>query len=526
MRSIPLAIVWEMQRRGRWWLPAGALGANFLPVVLLAALRSEGALVHDDPSQIVIHVSLVHISLMLFAVTAWVAAGHPSRLYAFPVPTSTLAAWHMLPAMAVVAIESLASTSLLNGVFDLNWPLWGPALYGAVALAWVLAAYWLMEKSLWAVVAETVVMVVLSLWFKSRYGATFGQPSQFWTRVTPTEFATMLALVAGAYVVAVAGMARTRRGDPPKSLGIIAWIDRAVDRAPSLGRAFRNSADAQCWFEWRKKGGIMPGCVVFFTILGFGAWLTFSRRADDLYGGFVAGGAMLSLLALVTGMIIGNAGPNDQSLEIGSFLATRPMTSAQMAQTILKNSAKSVLAAWTIWAVEFLVFYLILAAFGIDGRFELPLGMGWRYFPATLFGSWIVTATLASAALTGRSRLLLGLFCGSITTFVVAIVFSKYALTRQASVQFAHGAVYAAAAVMVMGTTWALVVAMRRALIHRLMLYAACGAWAALCAALIFERAINAAVPEHVVALVMGLGALSVAPLATAPLALVWNRNR
>jgi hypothetical protein len=47
MRSIPLAITWEMLKRGRWGLLLGALGANALPVFLFAALAHDGA---TDPA--------------------------------------------------------------------------------------------------------------------------------------------------------------------------------------------------------------------------------------------------------------------------------------------------------------------------------------------------------------------------------------------------------------------------------------------------------------------------------------------
>ncbi|HEV3004324.1 MAG TPA: hypothetical protein VGX78_07670, partial [Pirellulales bacterium] len=396
MRSIPWTMTCEMLQHGRWGLLAAALGANLLPAILLTALRYDGALVRGDPSQVVIHVALVQINMFLFAAAVFAAQGHPSRLYAFPVPTSQLVAWHLLPAMVAVAIESLASTAVLNAVFDLGWPLWGPALFVAVALAWVQAACWLTEKTAWIVVAMTLVAAVFGLWFKSRYGAIFSQPSHYWMEVTPLEITTVLALAMAAYATAVVGVGRNRRGEPVPSLGIIAWFDRVFDPAPNAGLRFRTPAQAQLWFEWRKKGWFIPGMVVFCILVGFGAWLMFSRRADDLCVGFVAGGALLSLMGLIAGMIIGNVGPNDANFEIGSFLATRPMTSAHMAQSVLKMAAKSALMAWFIWAAAFLALYLLLVAIDAVPQLDLPKVLGWRYFPATLLCSWVVVATAAS----------------------------------------------------------------------------------------------------------------------------------
>lgn len=43
MRSIPLAMTWDMLRHGRWSLIGAALGANALPVLLFGALQYDGA---------------------------------------------------------------------------------------------------------------------------------------------------------------------------------------------------------------------------------------------------------------------------------------------------------------------------------------------------------------------------------------------------------------------------------------------------------------------------------------------------
>ncbi|HEV3024290.1 MAG TPA: hypothetical protein VGX76_17565, partial [Pirellulales bacterium] len=512
MRSIPLAMTWEMLRRGRWGLLAAALGANLLPAILLTALRYDGALVRGDPSQIVIHVALVQINMFLFAAAVFAAQGHPSRLYAFPVPTSQLVAWHLLPAMAAVAIESLASTAALNAVFDLGWPLWGPALFVAVALVWVQAACWLTEKTAWLVVAMTLVAVFFGLWLKSRYGPIFSQPSHYWTQVTPMEVATMLALAMAAYATAVVGVGRNRRGQPLRSFGIVAWLGRVFEGSPRDGLCFRTPAQAQLWFEWQKKGWFIPGMVVFCIFVGFGAWLTFSRRADDLCGGFVVGGGLLSLMGLIAGMIIGNVGPNDENFEIGSFLATRPMTSAHLAQSILKTAAKSVLMAWFIWAGAFLALYLLLLAIDAVPRLNLPTELGWRYLPATLLGSWVVVATAASIGLTGRSRPFVEVLLLSFASFVVVSLFSKYALSPQARQQLVHGAAYAAAAAMALGTAWAFAAALRRSLVRRRTVYLACAAWASLASLVALERASHTIAPPHIDAFVLGIAALVVAP--------------
>src|SRR5437667_12048436 len=99
MRSIPLAITWEMLRRGRWGLIAAVLAANALPAIILTALCLDGAVDPGEPSHIIVHVVLVQINLFIFGAAVFAAQGTPARLYAFPVPTSSLLAVHMVPAM-------------------------------------------------------------------------------------------------------------------------------------------------------------------------------------------------------------------------------------------------------------------------------------------------------------------------------------------------------------------------------------------------------------------------------------------
>lgn len=526
MRSIPLTMTWELLRHGRWLLIGGLLAANLLPALLFTALRLQGAVNPDDQSSIIMHVLLVQLNMFIFAAAVFAAQGPPSRLYAYPVPTSTLVAWHLLPTMAAVSLEVVVSTAVLNAVFDLGWPLWGPAMFLAAATAAIQAALWLTDKSAWLTVAMAAVAAVAGCWHKSRYGAVVGQPTHYWLEVTPGEVATMAAFAALSFYVAVVAVGRNRRGEAPLSLGIIAWFERVFDLGPDLGARFRTPAQAQFWFEWRKKGWAMPAAVIFGLFMSFSIWLFASRQPQDLWQGLIAGGGLLSLLGLIGGMMMGNSGPNDANFELGQFLGTRPMTNTDMARTILKAAAKSVLAAWLIWATAFLTIYVLLLAVQALPRPALPEGLRWWYFPATLLGPWTVTGIVASMVLAGRMHPFAELICGSVALFIGWSLFSSYALSEQARLQFAHGAVVCIALIFLLGSAWAVLAAHRRSLIGWPTIYVACSVWAALTALIVLERVLHPAESLTAYLFAVGLAALSVAPLATAPLALAWNRNR
>jgi hypothetical protein len=76
------------------------------------------------------------------------------------------------------------------------------------------------------------------------------------------------------------------------------------------------------------------------------------------------------------------------------------------------------------------------------------------------------------------------------------------------------------------GTAWAFVAARRRALIGWATVYVAGTVWAALTAFVVLARVVLPAAPHLTFFFFICLSALVVAPLATAPLALAWNRNR
>ncbi len=525
MRSIPVAMTWEMLSRGRWQLLAFAIGANILPIILFSALRHEGGIDPVDPNMLIMYCVLVQLNMLTFGCGLFDAQGQPSRLYSLPISTASLVAWQLLLAMVAMAVQSVASTAVLNAMFGLGWPLWGPALFAAVGVAATLTVLWTTEKSGWILVAITLVASVMGLWFKSRFGPMFSQPTHQWVDVTPVEVLTLMMFAGLSYCVAVAGVARLRCGEPLPSLGIIAWIERVFDPPPDFGPSFTSPLQAQYWMEWRKKGWALPVVVMFGMFIGLSIWGVFVRDVQELFDGFVAGGAMLTLLGFV-GLFLGNVGANDTTFEIGHFLSTRPLTNTEISRTILKVLAQSVLIAWAIWAAPFLLLFAVLHARHAVPAVELLDDLGWWYVPATLLGSWATVSTLAAIAMTGRSRLLAQLICGLFVLFIGLNLISKFALPVPTRLPFARGVAATIGAVLLLGTVWVFGAARRRGLIGLPTLCIAASVWAMLSGSIFLDSILNPARPWIVGVLAVCVATLAVAPLAAAPLALAWNRNR
>ncbi len=527
MKSVPWAIGWEMLHRGRWGLILAALVRNALPVLLFGLLKYDGALENrDEPSTILMHTVTVQINLFLFATAVIGALSPTSRLYTFPISTASLVGWHMVLGMIAVAVEMAATIAILNMCFGLGWRPLGPTLFAGAMFAAMLASLWLAEKSGWLPVAFGAAMIPMCLWFKARYGPLFSTPNHYWTEVTFGDAATLAVVPIGAYLVGVFGVSRNRCGSPPYSIGLMAWLQRVFAFGPQTELAFRNPLRAQLWFEWRTKGAAMPGIVGMGLFMGFGIWLLSSRNANALLEGCIAGGAMLLIAALLGGFVLGNVGRADADIQIGQFLATRPLTNTQLANTILKTTAKSVFFGWLLWAVALLIVYATLLALRVNLRVTLPAPLGWWCVPVALVGAWTAAGVMLTLVLTGRQNLLGGVIFAAITLAIGLMLFQKTVLSPQAGEYFSRGLAAFGGLVFVLTTNVALVAANRRQLISRRMLSAAVATWIVLCSlgALLWPPLAVERFALYV--LIAGLLALSVAPLATAPLAIAWNRTR
>src|SRR5262245_3085281 len=232
MRSVPVAMTWEVFQRGRWSLLAAIPAANALPILILTALEMDGAIDVADHAMLVIHVVMVQINALIFGAALLNAQGHPSRLYTFPIPAATLAFWQLTPATLLVGLEIAFSTAVLDQLFELDWPLWGPALFIAVGLASVQSLFWLTEKSVWIIVGLAAVGGVLGTWFMSRYGLVFSRTPHLWGLITPSDVLFLLAVGVGAYAVGVVAIRKARCGEALNSQKLREWLDRLFDPAP------------------------------------------------------------------------------------------------------------------------------------------------------------------------------------------------------------------------------------------------------------------------------------------------------
>jgi hypothetical protein len=525
MKTIPAAMTWELLSRGRWSILAALLGAIAFPAVIFTALGI--GLQAQDPAMVMLHLFLSQASTFGVAAAVFSAQGPMSRLYQYPARTSTLVAWRMIPAAAIVATVYVAVTLAINLLFHVQWPIWNMAFFLAVAFAAVQATFWLTEKSSWVVAALTVVATALGLWLKTRHGPLVGNPTRIWSDVTPGEAFTMIVAAVAAYVVAVYGVARNRRGEPPYSIGVVDRITRYFAAAPVQDRRHQSAFRAQLWHEWQRKGWVMPMVVGIGLFVGLIIWASTSRDPHELVQGLVAGGGMIALAGFLGGLVLGNSGRNDGDFAIGSFLASRPMANATLARATLVTAATSLLIAWLMWLAVFLAVLALVATFSTLPGPVIPPELGWWYFPLTILGPWIVAAPCMAAGLTGRTKLFLQLIATLAAAFVVISVISSYTMTYQGQRLVEYVMVLALGLVLILGTAWLYAKAFRRRMIYVATLIAAACFWTAACTLVVKQWPTVVGQPMlPTYALAAGLLAIAVAPFAAAPLAIAWNRHR
>ena len=542
MRTIPAAMTWELLAQGRWLLPASALGMLALPMLVLGILRSASGL---DP-----HEESTYVLLFLFAtanifavVTTLLAIVYQSARQMFPQPATaaTLVSGRLLPAASLLALDVVCWSALLNALFQLDWPILEPAIFACAMLTASFAVLWVCYGSHWMIFGFTIVAAIFGYWMKSHCGAIFGMPSLGWwcaacgsqlrNSWSPMGLAEGAAL-AGASIafhrMAIAGFARARRGEPPLSLGIVAWLNSLLERRLTAAATFPSHLAAQRWY-FRRQMWIAPAAVLCVSLPGIVVWGFASGDPAELVGGFAFGCWGICIAAALGGVILGSLG-SKSDVVLGQFLATRPIPTGEMARELLRTSALSCGLAWLVWALLFAVLLGVLLVAGHAPAEILPQEFNYKYLAAAIVVSWGVMGCVMTIALAGRAQLVFRAMLAVGAVIVLGIPAGKYALTPTAANRLYDAVVLMTCMAVVGGTIWSLWLANKRELITRRAVGLSVVAWAALasCAALAIPFGPTPSLLHWLFSwlLLFGSTALIVAPIAAAPLALAWNRTR
>src|SRR5207249_2284781 len=203
----------------------------------------------------------------------------------------------------------------------------------------------------------------------------------------PRMVAILAPQVPLAYLVARFAVARARRGEVPDWRGVFGRLASNAVRTRRRDH-FPSPARAQAWFEWRRHGLSLPALVGL--LLPFELALLWLAKDAPAFVFEILFLALITppFMAAFTAWTVSQPNPQVRdSYGVPPFIATRPLTSAELIAAKLKMAMWSTLAAWL----------LVLVA--------MPLALEWS-------GTWSVVTERARrmndaiATRLDRSRLL------------------------------------------------------------------------------------------------------------------------
>jgi len=350
-RSPGRAILWEFRRRHRWGLIAVVAYLIVIGTIKLVLLQSGWQFTLDDVERF-IFVFLVPVTsafTYFLAVFTYGLSGDvagrrsmfPARMFTLPVSTAGLAGWPMLYGAIVTAVLWAAMRVFAMWPADFEAPVVWPALALMALLAWAQALTWMPYGLPGLRVIVTLLclaaiegVVILALHFKAR---------------EPVMIAWLAPQVPLAYLVARIAVARARRGEVPDWRPRLARVGRITDAPTSRRTHFASPARAQAWFEWRRHGLTLPGWVAI--LLPFELALLWAAGDSTALILAILIGALLTppLMAAFTAATVRKSNPDARdSLGVSPFIATRPLTNAQLTTAKLEATLWSTAAAWLL----------------------------------------------------------------------------------------------------------------------------------------------------------------------------------
>jgi hypothetical protein len=541
-----LAIGWELWAKNR-------LGLTLLGAVLLVT----AGLCNVLPREVIVEpVRATSVLLfffgMLYLMSVFVYSevgrgpnrpGFPSWKFTLPMRTASLVAWPMLYGAAAVTLLWVAVVRLIwlpTGLVQSMWqvvPMLLASLACFQAVAWLPLRSSLARLALALVLLPTLTMCLL-------FGAArlsvrlYGDVS---VRHMDRLVAYLcLALLPAAYLVALAGVARERRG------GGWGWA-RLRQRWDALGgrrpaHAFAGPAGAQLWMEWRQKGTLLPLAMGAFLLV-----LIVNTPAGTLEGVYlarvlVAATALPLLLAFLLGFGMGKTTFWAGDLRLPAFLATRPLTDAALAVAKLRSAARTAMLTWlvvlaltAVWAVssggtEVLAVWQqgLVSEYGAGGAWAVA-GLS---LAGLVFWTWMQLVAGMALALTGRPAAVNGFvviylaFAGAFTWLGVWTSFHPdFYDTLLTVLWWLAGA---AALGKLLGLAWAVRGMHRAGLLAWRVQVGLAAAWlasAGCVAVLVWVLLGHRQVPAALIA----VGVVLTFPLTRLiglPLAVAWNRHR
>jgi hypothetical protein len=462
----------------------------------------------------------------------------PTRMLTLPLTTRALVGWPMLYGTVIIALAWLAVATLVLRPAGVNVRLWSPAVFFACCLAWFQALAW----RPFGLPGLRIVAAVLSI------GMLIVVSGFCWLVDLPEVVVSLVlgSTIPPAYAVAVAGVARTRRGDQPDWQWLADWARIAADWFLLRGKGFGSWSQAQVWYEWRRAGlgllitvGLMIVFVAILIIVG-------RHNPRHSPGSPMRSPVLLLIVPLLAGIGAGGGWGTCGDLRGGkaitAFLATRPMSCGGLIWAKMKAAAIGAAIVWAMTLAAVVLMILLTGSWAeLAGQWNLltkdlsaveKAGVLTVGVVLLLIGTWKPMIANMFLGLAGRSWVwTVGVFVIS-GAFVAIIPLACWVSTHPeyhddllAAVPWALG--MAAVLKLLLGA-WLVHVVMRRRLIPSRLMEHLLAAWLFTAAGLtgVLCWLVPASLAPWYVLCACVVLALPLVRISLAPLALAWNRHR
>jgi hypothetical protein len=458
---------------------------------------------------------------------------YPSRMFTRPVSSATLAWWPMLFGAAVSVILWTATRLLALWPSSIEVPVVWPGFLAVVLLAWAQALTWMpyglpgvrvIVVMLWLTAIDTIV--ILAVHFRASEAVMI---------------AFLLPQIPLAYLVARYAIARARRGDVPDWGGAFTWFAR-IAGVSGPRKHFRSAAGAQAWFEWRLSGKSLPVWVAIilpFQLLLFWVAGTSTLLVIELLLGVLFIPIIIATFAAAT---VSKPGVNvSDSYGLPPFMATRPLTNAQLIAAKLKMTLASTGLAWL------LIIVAVPIALEWSGEMPLVVERSRRFAQtvgtprAVVFLLVVVAAFIVSTwkqlvqtlyiGLTGRAWLIKGSIFATLTLLFLIGPIAEWIIETQRL-----GRLWSTlpliftllVCVKMSAAVWIATRLYRNRLLSDRVLVAGAAYWCVAVFALygVLVWLLDTPHIPHYLLMLLAILAIPLARLAAAPLALAWNRHR
>ncbi|MEX0820481.1 MAG: hypothetical protein WD070_12845 [Pirellulaceae bacterium] len=359
MKSIPLALTWEFWRQV--WSP---LLSTVLILVGLMALIYEGFRIENLHIGSLAHLTGLDMFCFIFIVVGVVAVicgatAPPQFRFTLPVSMRASILVPTINGAIATAISYLAVALLVNLLFDAQWALIKPTIMAVClfticqTVAWMI---WTSANLRASIVAGVCTGLAIGVIILSE------QPDMDWHALRPIDLSLAIIVPILSYSFTFGALTLAHRGQFLAITAIGRWLLSKLDVALGSRPHRMTPMAAALWSEWTTRGQILAyGILVSAAILCAAClfWRIEWQSARD---------AILALTWLqmiiagpILGLFLGHVGPR---FDFHEYLATRPLSDAQLADVKLWNALKALCWTWAVWVLGVAVVTLCLTIAG------------------------------------------------------------------------------------------------------------------------------------------------------------------